>query len=91
MIVLYLFIIVSFLLLALQKSLAAALLIIGAAFSLVLQYVWMMSAVFSLVVLILFLYHVVLIVILFTEQIPARLRQKRKAEIEEERKWAGKI
>lgn len=90
-IVLYIFILAAFLLLALQKTIAPVLLIIGTVVSLIIQYIWMRSAAFSLAVLILFLYHVILIVALFTEQIPGRLKHKRRAEREEEQRWAGRI
>lgn len=91
MIFLYLFISVFFLLLALQKSFAPVLLFVGAFFSLLIQYFWMKDLSFSLAVLLLFVYHVIMIVVLYTEQIPGRLKLKRQAEIEEEQKWAGKI
>jgi hypothetical protein len=91
MIVAYLFAIIAFLFLAFQKPIALILLIVSACFSLITEVIWMRDAAFSLVVVILLMYHVIIIVVLFTEQIPARLKQKRLAEIEEEMKWAGKI
>jgi hypothetical protein len=87
----YLFAIFSFLLLAFQKIIALIFLIVSAVFSLGVELVWLRDASFSLVVLILLMYHVVMIVVLFAEQIPARLKQKRMAALEEEMKWAGKI
>jgi hypothetical protein len=87
----YIFCTLSFLLLALQKPVSLIFLIISAVFALLLELVWMKSFAFSLVVLLLLMYLIIIIVILFTEQIPARLKQKRLAEIEEEMKWAGKI
>lgn len=91
MVLLYVLIAVFFLLLALQKSFAPVLLIVGGVFAVIIQYVWMQALSFSLAVLLLFIYHVVLLVALYTEQIPARLNLKRQAEIEEEQKWAGKL
>lgn len=88
---LYLFIALFFILLALQKSIAPYLLIVGAVFSMVIQYIWMKDLSFSLAVLLLFVYHVIMLVILYTEQVPYRLKLKRRAEIDEERKWAGKL
>jgi hypothetical protein len=87
----YIFILLSFLLLAFQKIVALVFLIISAVFALGIELVWLLDASFSLVVLILLMYHVVMIVVLFAEQIPAKLKQKRKAILEEEMKWADKI
>ncbi|MBL7730506.1 MAG: hypothetical protein JNM88_04955, partial [Chitinophagaceae bacterium] len=56
-----------------------------------LQMIWMMSGLFSLTVLMLFIYHVIIIVMLFTEQIPARLNEKRRLEIQEEMEWYSKL
>jgi hypothetical protein len=91
MLMFYVLIAVFFLLLALQKSFAPFLLIVGAFFSLAIQYVWMRELSFSLAVLLLFLFHVIILVALFTEQVPYRLKLKRRAELDEENKWAGKI
>jgi hypothetical protein len=87
----YLFCILSFLFLAFQKPVAIVFLSISGVLALLMEVVWIRDAAFSLVVLLLFVYLVIMIVVLFTEQIPARLKQKRLAEIEEEMKWAGKI
>jgi hypothetical protein len=91
MILLYLFAIVAFLLLAMKKVIAPVLIIISAVFSMCLQVIWMREYAFSLVVLSLFLYHVIIIVALFAEGIPAVLKRKKLAAIEEEHKWLGKI
>ena len=88
---LYFFAMLVFLLLALQKKVAPVLLIISTVFSLGIQYIWMKEYAFSLAVLFLFLYHVVIIVMLFTEQIPRQLIQKSKIEKQEQDQWAGKI
>jgi hypothetical protein len=91
MIPFYLFIIVTFFLLSFKKTAAPVLLIASAVLALLLQGVWMLHYSFSLVVLILFLYLVVIIVSLYGEQVPAGLRNKQKAEKAEEDSWAGKI
>ncbi|MCX6317635.1 MAG: hypothetical protein NTW29_10110 [Bacteroidetes bacterium] len=91
MVLLYAIIAVFFLLLALQKSYSPYLIIAGGVFALVMQYIWMRHLSFSLAVLLLFIYHVVILVALYTEQVPYRLKLKRKAELEEEQKWAGKL
>ncbi len=87
----YLFIIVSFILLAFQKSVSPILIIIGTAFSMVIEWVWLHDFAFSLVVLSLFLYHVAILVVLFVEHIPRKLKQKAELKRNEEQQWAGKI
>ncbi|MEQ1677418.1 MAG: hypothetical protein ABL876_11995, partial [Chitinophagaceae bacterium] len=90
-VVFYLFISISFLVLALQKVIAPLLLIISAVLSLMIQYLWMKNYAISLAVLLLFLYTVVIIVVLFTEHIPQKLKEKHKAEKAEEDLWSGKL
>lgn len=87
----YLFAILAFTLLGLQKTYAIILLIISGAYSAFSEYQWIKHYSFSLVVLLLFIYHVIIIVGLFAEQIPERLKQKRLAEKAEEDAWRGKI
>lgn len=91
MIILYIFIIIAFFLLALKKHYAPVLVIISAVFSLVLEYIWMTHYSFSLVVLALFIYMISIIVTLHVEQVPQKLKEKRLAEIKEEQEWAGKL
>ena len=90
-VVFYLFISISFLVLALQKVIAPLLLIISAVLSLMIQYLWMKNYAISLAVLLLFLYTAVIIVALFTEHIPQKLKEKHKAEKAEEDLWSGKL
>lgn len=87
----YLFAILAFTLLGLQKSYAVILLIISGAYSAYTEYQWIKNYSFSLVVLLLFIYHVIIVVALYAEQIPERLKQKRLAEKAEEDEWRGKI
>lgn len=87
----YFFAILAFLLLALQKTYSIILLLISAVFSMVIVVVWIRHYSFSLAVLLLFIYHVVIIIALFAEQVPKKLREKRQAEKAEEEIWAGKI
>ncbi len=87
----YLFAIAAFVLLGLQKTYAVILLIISGAYSAFTEYQWMKHYSFSLVVLLLFIYHVIIIVAMYVEQIPERLKQKRLAEKAEEDEWRGKI
>jgi hypothetical protein len=87
----YVFIIISFSLLAFQKPISLILLFVSILFSLGIELVWMKDLAFSLIVLILLLYTVIIVVVVYTEQIPRRLKQKRQSELEEEKKWEGKI
>lgn len=88
---LYIFTMMAFLLLALLRFFAPYVLIITAVFAIGLQYVWMRESAFSLTVLLLFLYHVILLVALFTEQIPLKLKEKRRVQKAEEDLWMGKL
>lgn len=87
----YTFSLAGFLLLGLQKRIAMVWLIISAVLSLIIEWRWMTHYSFSLMVLVLFLYHVVIIVFLFTEQIPERLKQIREAKEAEQRYWQDKM
>ncbi len=78
-------------LLAFQKSISPVLIIVGTAFSMVIEWIWLHDFSFSLVVLCLFLYHVTLLVVLFVEGIPKKLKQKAELKRNEEQQWAGKI
>lgn len=91
MLFLYVFAIVAFLLLAFKQTISPILVIVSTVFSLAIQVIWMKSYAFSLVVLSLFLYHVIMVVVIFAESLPAALKRKRIAEIEEEMRWAGRI
>jgi hypothetical protein len=87
----YVFIILSYMLLSFQKPISLILLFASILLSIGIEIVWMRDLAFSLIVLILLLYTVIIVVVVYTEQIPQRLKQKRLAELEEEKKWAGKI
>ncbi len=87
----YLFAAIAFFFLAIQKSVSTILLVISGALVLFAEILWVRGAAFSLVVLLLFLYNVIAIVFVFTEQIALRLTQKRKALEAEEAMWRGKI
>lgn len=91
MLIAYVMALVSFLLLALLKHIAPWMVIVSGVLAIGLQMIWMMSGLFSLTVLMLFIYHVIIIVMLFTEQIPARLNEKRRLEIQEEMEWYSKL
>ena len=87
----YIFAIIAFTLLGLQKTYAAIFLIISGAYVAFTEYQWIKHYAFSLVVLMLFIYHVIIVIALYIEQVPERLKQKKQAEKEEEDLWKGKI
>jgi hypothetical protein len=87
----YLFALAGFFLLGLLKRIALAWLIISAVISLIIEWRWVTHYAFSLVVLLLFLYHVIMIIALYTEQIPLRLKQIKQAKEDEEKFWEGKM
>ncbi|MBI5370894.1 MAG: hypothetical protein HZA79_02580 [Sphingobacteriales bacterium] len=91
MILPYLLMIVSFVLLALQKAIAPLLLIISTVISFAIALLWLAGGSFSLVVIILLLYCSVITVFIYAEQIQTVLRRKQEAERAEEMKWRGKI
>ena len=87
----YMFSIAAFIFLALQKPISIVLLIISAALSFIIEYLWIMHYAFSLVVLLLFIYHAIIIVIVFMENIPKKLKMKKAAQKAERDMWADKI
>jgi hypothetical protein len=87
----YVFAIVAFVLLGLKKPISVILLIISAGFSFIIEYLWLTHYSFSLVVLLFFLYNVTIIIVLFAEQLPQKLKMKAAAEKKERDMWAGKI
>lgn len=91
MVIGYVYILIAFILLGLQKHYSVLLVIIGAAVSLLMEILWVLHASFSLAVVLLFIYHVIMIIALYTEGVPPRLQQKRDAKRKEEDSWAGKI
>lgn len=87
----YLLAIAAFLLLLLRNPVCRYFLFSSAALSLVIEWRWMTHYAFSLVVLLLFLYHVIIIVVLYTEQVPVRLKQIKALKAAEEEQWKDKI
>ena len=87
----YVFIVISFLLLGFQKDFSIIFLIISAAISLIIVYLWITHYSFSLVVSLLFVYHIVIVIVLVIESIPKKLRMKKAAAKAERDQWAGKI
>jgi hypothetical protein len=86
-----LFSIVVFVLLALQKPIGPWLLIAVAGLLFLANVVYLFNGVYSLIVLLSLLYSVIVVVLLFVEQVPARLRAKALAEKAEALAWKDKI
>jgi hypothetical protein len=87
----YLFAIAAFALLGFQKRYSEILIIISAANAAFTEWQWIHHYAYSLVVLMFFIYHVIVLVAVYVEQVPAAIKQKRLAEKEEEELWKGKI
>jgi hypothetical protein len=86
----YFLAITAFILLALQKTVSLIFLYVSTAISLIVVWVWMRHYAFSLVVTLLFIYHIIILVVLYAEQIPQKLKEKRRLELEEEKFWDNK-
>ena len=91
MVGIYLFIITAFVMIALQKVMAPILLIIAAVFSLIAELILIMNDVFSLAVVVLLIYTVVIVVVMYLENIPGLLKQKAVLLKAEEDLWKDKI
>jgi hypothetical protein len=87
----YLFAVIAFILLAMQKPLALLLLIISALLCFYVQYQYIHYLSFSLIVSVLLLYHIIVIITLFVEEIPSRIRKQRQIVKKEEDYWKDKI
>jgi hypothetical protein len=83
--------IVSFSLLAMQKAIAPWLLIPIASLMFIVEVVFIISGVFSLIILLAMLYNVIVVIALFVEQLPQKLKQKALAEKAEALAWKDKI
>lgn len=87
----YLFLILAFLFLALQKSFAPILLIIGSVFSLAAEYIFISNFVFSLIVVVLLIYTTIMVILVYMDQLHVLLKQKAIAQKAEENEWKRKI
>jgi len=83
----YVFSIFTFILLGVQKPIAPWLLIICATFLLMVELFFVFSGIFSLVVLLSFIYSVIIVVVFFVEQLPKKLKEKALAEKAESLAW----
>ena len=86
----YFFAIVAFLLLALKKTIAPVLIIVSGVLSAVVVWLWMTHYAFSLVVSLLFVYHIAIVIVIFESKLPQKLKEKRRLELEEEKFWENK-
>lgn len=87
----YIFSILGFIFLALKKAFAPLLLIISTFFVLIAEALLITSFVFSLVVLLLFLYSTVIVVLMYIEQLPRKLKEQVLAEKMEADVWKDRI
>ena len=87
----YIYAILSFILLALKKTFAPVLLITCTVLVLLAEVILITSFVFSLVVLLLFLYSTVIVVLLYIEQLPRKLKEQALAEKMEAEMWKDRI
>jgi hypothetical protein len=81
----------SFVLLALQKSSSPILLFATTLLSFGIEVVITWNYVFSLVIVLLFMYSVIISTLLYVEEIPKKLKQRRMALIADEAQWVGKL
>jgi hypothetical protein len=85
------FAILAFILLALQKAIAPWLLIGVTALLLLAKLIYIFNGIFSLVVLLSLMYSVVIVVVMFMQQLPQKLKEKALAEKAEALAWKDKI
>jgi hypothetical protein len=91
LLVMYLFVLTSFILLALQKAAAPLLLIISSFLSLLAEAALILTALFSAIVIIQFIYSFVITIVIYMDEIPKRLKEKAVLLKMERESWAGKI
>ena len=91
MMFIYIFSILGFILLALKKVFAPVLLIISTFLVLLAEALLITNFVFSLVVLLLFLYSTVIVVLLYIEQLPRKLKEQAMAQKMEAQIWKDRI
>jgi hypothetical protein len=87
----YIFSIVSFALFAAQKPVSTILLIIVSALIIVSELVVLAHGLFSIILLLLCVYSMVITIYVFVDGIPGRLAQRAAAKRIEDQQWNGKI
>ncbi len=85
----YMVCIAGFVLLMKKSTDALRLLFIGTVLIFIMAALVLLSNIFSLLLLVLLAYLIAIVTLLFTGQIPAQLKKKRMAAIEEEQKWTS--
>ncbi len=87
----YLFTITSFALLALQKAAAPVMLIISSVLVFMTEAFLMITGLFSLVVILLFIYCIVITIVVYMDGIPKKLSTEAAKQRAERNEWVGKI
>ena len=87
----YLIAAASYFLLALQKHFAPLLLILSAGLILIAQVIWILGLAFSFVVSLLLLYSIVMVALVYADNVPAQLKKKKQALDAENASWEGRI
>lgn len=91
MVFLYLFSIIAFIILIMQKSIAPALLIVSASLIFIAEALLILAGVFSLVVVLLLVYSIVMILVLYMGEFHKKFKEKARLLQEEQKAWEGKI
>ena|SRR5437868_5830827 len=87
----YLVVMGSFILLALQRPVAPPLLIASSVLAFIAEGILILTYLFSVIVILLFIYSVTITIVIFMEQIPQRLKEKALMIRAEKDNWSGKI
>ena len=87
----YAYSLLVFLLLSLQKEIAPLLLITSSALMMISLVFVLASGFYSLILVLLFLYCTVMTIVVYMEQLPARLKEKAQLKKQEELAWKDKI
>lgn len=87
----YAYSITVFVVLSLQKSWAPVLLIISSSMIMIVLVFLLVGGFYSLALILLFLYSVVMTIVIYMEQLPSRLKEKAQLKRQEELAWRDKI
>lgn len=87
----YAYSITVFIVLSLQKSWAPVLLIISSSMIMIVLVFLLVGGFYSLALILLFLYSVVMTIVIYMEQLPSRLKEKAQLKKQEELAWRDKI
>lgn len=89
--VVYAYSITVFIVLSLQKEWAPVLLIISSSLIMIVLVFVLVAGFYSLALVLLFLYCTVMTIVIYMEQVPARLKEKARLKRQEELAWRDKI